>query len=51
MLVTVIITYHSFLLQDFIFIYHKNECNNTLSEILASRLQMTFIFGDTIGQI
>jgi len=51
MLVTVITNNHSFLLQDFIFIYHKNICHNTLSEIAASRLQMTFIFGDTFGQI
>jgi hypothetical protein len=44
MMVTVITTNLSFLLQDFIFIYHKNKCFNTLSEILASSLQMTFIF-------
>jgi hypothetical protein len=50
MMVTVITTDLSFLLQDFIFIYHKNKCHNTLSEILASRL-LTFIFGDIFGQI
>jgi len=42
MLVTVITTNHSFLLWVFVFIFHKTKCHNTLSEILASRLQMTF---------
>jgi hypothetical protein len=51
MLVAVITTNHSFLLQDYIVIFHKNKHQDTLSEILASRLQMTFIFGDTFGQI